>query len=107
MATMANGRVSPDYCITFWNNPYKDTLYFSSGHFQGVCAIFSHYVLNVKVTDYTTTDITAKAIQELMVTMETEILVPILKRCMNDKQVFEILFLEIMFSFPYQHYKLQ
>ena len=72
---------------------------FSSGHFQGVCAIFSHYLLNVKVTDYTTTDITAKAIQELMVTMETEILVPILKRCMNDKQVFEILFLEIMVYF--------
>ena len=60
----------------------------------------------MKVTDYTTTDITAKAIQELMVTMETEILVPILKRCMNDKQVFEILLIETMFNLPFSHYKL-
>ena len=62
------------------------------GHFQGVCTLFYQYLLNVKVADYSTTDITVKAVQDLMVVMEIEILSPLLQLCKKDKEVLGVLF---------------
>ena len=66
------------------------------GHFQGVCTLFHQYLLNVKVADYSTTDITVKAVQDLMVIVETEILSPLLQLCKKDKEVLCVLFSYIL-----------
>ena len=57
------------------------------GHFQGVCALFCEFLSNVKVTDYSTTELTSSAVHDLVVAMETEILAPLLARFIADKMV--------------------
>ncbi|XP_045209505.2 unhealthy ribosome biogenesis protein 2 homolog isoform X2 [Mercenaria mercenaria] len=58
-----------------------------AGHFQGICLLFHHFLLNVKVADYTVTDLTLKSVQELLVVMETEMLSPLLKETIDSKDV--------------------
>jgi hypothetical protein len=58
-----------------------------SGHFQGICLLFHHFLLNVKVADYTVTELTLKSVQDLLVVMETEILAPLLKETLENKDV--------------------
>ena len=69
------------------NMAHNNFLLFCTGHFQGVCVLFCEFLSNVKVTDYSTTEITTSAVQDLMVAMETEILVPLLQRYKEAKEV--------------------
>ena len=66
------------------------------GHFQGVCALFCEFLSNVKVTDYSTTELTSSAVHDLVVAMETEILAPLLARSIVDKMVWHTTY----FNFP-------
>ncbi|KAL4229471.1 rRNA primary transcript metabolism protein [Mactra antiquata] len=58
-----------------------------SGNFQGVCVLFHHYIYNVKVADYSVTEITLQTVWELITLMETDIFVPLLNKYMEEKSM--------------------
>ena len=74
----------------FLYHVFKNLIYFYAGHFQGVCVLFCEFMANVKVTDYSTTEITSSAVHDLVVTMETEILAPLLQRFIDNKEVWPV-----------------
>lgn len=43
------------------------------------------YLMNVRIVDYATTDLTSSKVNQLMVTMETDALVPLLDLCLQKK----------------------
>lgn len=58
-----------------------------AGNFQGVCTLFYHFLMNVKIADYTVTDLTFTSVTDLLVVMETEILKPLLNQIIAEKEV--------------------
>ncbi|XP_052281558.1 uncharacterized protein LOC127879012 isoform X2 [Dreissena polymorpha] len=59
----------------------------NKGSVQGLCTIFFHFLMNVKVADYNITDVTWASVCEHMVTMETEILRPMIKEFSGEKKL--------------------
>ena len=58
-----------------------------AGHYQGVVCLMHHFMMNIRVYDYSVTEITSQNVREIMVALETDILSPLLKSQLECKEV--------------------
>ncbi|WAR00610.1 URB2-like protein, partial [Mya arenaria] len=60
------------------------------GHFPGACAMYNLFLLNVKVADYTVTDMTLTSVYDHIVILETRILSPILGEILKSEDMLTV-----------------
>ncbi|XP_041373403.1 unhealthy ribosome biogenesis protein 2 homolog [Gigantopelta aegis] len=71
-----------------------------------VCQIYDHFVSHVKVADYSITELNAAKIFDLMVSMETDVLVPLFGMCTGDGENAAVLIATLMLCTAHGELKL-